>query len=295
MSQVPLPHARSPIVLILTDSEWVSLSFVTLFTPNGYAVLRAFTGAQALRQVRETGVDIVIVDRGIKDMNAVEFCERMREEQGTPVVAIATGAWHREEKLAVLGGGAWDAVSLPLDTEEFLLRVNSWVRSKIAADAARERGLLDAGTGLYNAQGLLKRVAELGATAARHGRPLACLIVAAEFPESTGPARTTAPSVAVGAALRRLARASDAVGRLSATEFVVLAPETGAEGVRALAERVKEFLPEQPALRFGSFAVADFREAAIAPTELLLRAADALRAGSDTKDGFSMRTTAAAN
>jgi len=83
--------------------------------------------------------------------------------------------------------------------------------------------------------------------------------------------------------LKSVRRASDAIGRLNAAQFVVLAPETGEEGVIGLAERLLAALAADGAngdapgpLHFGCYAVPDFREASIAPTELLMRAAAAL-------------------
>ena len=64
----------------------------------------------------------------------------------------------------------------------------------------------------------------------------------------------------------------------------MVAPDTDGPGARRLAERLKgviesgaEELELQPRLRFGCYAVPDFRDASIAPTEMLIRAAEALR------------------
>jgi len=286
-------YPRPPLALILTDQEWVSLSMVTLFAPRGYAVLRAFSGQQAIQRLREAPVDLLMIDRDLKDMSATELVRSMRRQNAaTPLLMLSTSPWNRDEKLASLRAGAWEVCSLPLDSEELFVRVDTWVRSKLAGDVAREQGLLDPETGLYNAQGLLRRIAELGSGAVRHHRPLACLVVAvdpsAAATGSLSQSLTATTATAIAAALRESGRASDTIGRLSATEFVVVGPDTDSDGVLGLAARlhgrVQRVLEGSGGgrVRVGCYAVPDLHEASIAPTELLIRAAEASRvAGTD--------------
>lgn len=293
------PYPRPPLALILTDQEWVSLSMVTLFSPRGYAVLRAFSGRQALQRVAETPVDLLIVDRDLRDMSGVDLCRQMREQTiTTPMLMLSTSPWTRDDKLTALRAGAWETYSLPMDSEELFLRVDAWVRAKLAGDVTREQGLLDPETGLYNAQGLLRRIAELGAGAVRHRRPLACLVLAAD-PAPSFPANrfthtwTSAAAATLATTLRETGRASDTIGRLSPTEFVVVAPDTDSAGVIGLAERLRTAMETTLAdddsnwrVRFGCYAVPNFRDASIAPTELLIRAAEALRAADNGEDAI---------
>jgi diguanylate cyclase (GGDEF)-like protein len=287
------PYPRPPLVMIVTGQEWVSLSVETLFSPRGYAVLRGdHTGAQAQQRLRDTPVDLLVVDHSLRDMSGAELCRSLRANgllsPAAPIVMIAPSIWPREEKLEALRAGAWETLSMPLDTEELFLKVDSWVRAKLWSDTMRVQGLLDPDTGLYNAQGLLRRVAEIGASALRRQRPLGCVVLSAEVQPgsdtSRAPSSTRDAVRTVATALQARARASDTVGRLSATEFVIVAPDTDSKGVLGLAKRLRhdlEVRPPEPAesvgLRFGCYAVSNFGDASIAPTEMLVRAAEALR------------------
>jgi GGDEF domain-containing protein len=300
-------YGRPPVALILTAQEWVSLSVDTLFSPRGYATLRGdWSGAEALRRVRGLAVDVGVIGRDVRDMTGARLCRLLREQRlvsaSTPLVLLATGAWSREEKLDALRGGAWDTLSLPLDGEEFFLKVDAWVRAKLAGDAAQLRGLLDAETGLYNRQGLEQRMSELGAAALRHGRPLGCVIAlladaedvrharaAGEGGEGAGP-RTEAGGApaALAGLLRRVGRTSDTLARLGDGVFVIFAPETDPAGAIGLMERLRAAAAADDAggpavrnARFGCFAVPNFRNASLAPSELIIRAAEALRAGTN--------------
>lgn len=302
------PYPRPPIALIVTGQEWVSLSMVTLFSPRGYAVLRSFNGAHALERVRDAVPDLLIVDRDLRDMTGIEFCQALGEQSSvigatTPVLLISTGPWDRESKLEALRAGAWEVCALPMDSEELFYKLDTRVRAKLAADVAREHGLLDPETGLYNSHGLLRRIAELSAGAIRYRRPLACVVLSAEARTPSGPSDremiaaytvetmtwTADTARSLAATLRATGRASDAIGRLSPNEFVVLAPDTDSDGVLGLAERLRKAVepspePSQPGwrIRFGCYAVPNMREASIAPSEMLIRAAEALR-GTDAE------------
>lgn len=299
------PRQRPPIGLIVTAQEWVSLSMETLFSPRGYAVLRAFTGAQALQRVSEFQPDLLLVDKDLRDMRGIDLCRTLRDQDrrwsATPVMVTATSPWSRDERLDALRSGAWDTCALPLDGEELFLRVDAWVRAKLAADEVQEQGLLDAATGLYNAQGLLRRIVELAALAGRRRAALACVVISSEGQAvaSTTVLDSTPWTNALALRLRAAGRASDTIGRLSDTEFVVVAPDTDADGALGLAHRLKEAMEgarqEEEAgapmrLRFGCYAVSNFRDASIAPSELLIRAAEALRgAGSERTGEESIR------
>lgn len=288
--------SRPPLALLVTGHEWVSLSMESLLTPRGFAVLRSYTGVQALQRVQETPPDLLIIDRDLRDTRGVELCVALRESGATtptmPIMLLASGALQSEERVAALRAGAWEICSLPVNGEELLLKLETWVRAKLTSDSTREEGLLDPDTGLYNARGLLRRLAELGAGATRHSRPLACVVLspdlAGEHSGSAGPSTSTAAAVqTLAARLRSAGRASDTIGRLSSTEFVVVAPDTDSEGAEGLTMRLRRAFEESGRasadpgtswrVRFGSYAVDDFREASIAPTDLLIRAAEALR------------------
>jgi GGDEF domain-containing protein len=85
--------------------------------------------------------------------------------------------------------------------------------------------------------------------------------------------------------MNAVGRRSDAIGRLSQTEFVVVAPRTSSDAVMKMAQRIHEAADEfqnveggSPLkIRVGCYAVDDFHEAVIEPVEVLVRATMALR------------------
>src|SRR5579864_9776616 len=61
--------SRPPLVLLANDQEWSARSLESILGPNGYAVLRAYTGKQVLDLARSAQPDLVIMDIRLPDMD----------------------------------------------------------------------------------------------------------------------------------------------------------------------------------------------------------------------------------
>ena len=269
--------SRAPLVLLANAQEWVSRSLESVLRPNGYTVLKAFSARDALERAHRSRADVIILDNGLPDTDVLTLTRALRVDPfitpSTPILITFSGPLTRTDILDALRAGANGIWGVPLDTEEFLLRLEGHLRAKLDADQARSEGLTDARTGLYNARGLERRARELAAHMDREEGSLAALT------ESL--ART----------LRATARSSDAVGRLGPREFAVLAPHTDAEGAVHLFRRLVGPLQELGAstvgkpsanqkairLRAGYDARSGFHTTLLDPAVLLGRALTALR------------------
>lgn len=288
--------AYPPLVLIANAQEWSALSLESILSPSGFTVLRAHNHRQAIQRTRAARPDILVIDTELPDIGGIELCRLLRADVGvtpsTPILITSAGPITRQQRLDALRAGAWNMIGLPLDAEELVLELQSYVRAKVDADTAREEGLLDAATGFYNLRGLLQRARELGADAARYDRPMACVVFTTEpeHAESDDQVEDELPPAAVRVAtiLRMAGRGSDTIGRLGQSEFVVLAPGTDTHGAFQLARRLvtaidaaqTETSADSSAafdLRAGYYAVRNFRTAAIDPVDLLVRATMALK------------------
>lgn len=283
--QVPVPR-RPPLVLVADDQEWSARAFESVLAPGGFAVLRCASARQLPEQLGLVSPDLLLIKSDLGDEGAAALLRRLigegRLPPGTPVFVTAAAPAQRAERLAALEAGAWDVIQLPVDAEELLLRLGTVARAKLEADRAREESLLDPATGLYSVQGLLRHIRELGHQALRRPAPLACAVLA---PAPAGTVEQAAePDEAHVAALARLvarvARRSDVVGRVSRSEFAVLAPGTGTAEVLLLARRLVAGAEgsETPLhVRVGCCAIDAPGQAGLDPVELLVRATMALR------------------
>ncbi|MEP7325259.1 MAG: response regulator, partial [Gemmatimonadota bacterium] len=273
--------SRPPLVLIANDQEWSARSLESILAPNGFAVLRAYTGQQALDRARTAQPDVIILDAQMPDMHGVEVCRSLRDDprfSGTiPIVITTSGPSGRAQRLEAYRAGAWEFLGQPLDGEALLLKLQTFIRAKFEIDRIRDESLLDQLTGLYNMRGLAKRAREIGSEAYRRHHALACIVFSPdpEQADSEQLSEDIATRVAerVGDIIRRSGRASDAIGRLGRSEFAVIAPATESEGAVRLMQRLGQSIESQSVnlgeiekklkIRAGYCAVPDFAESSV--------------------------------
>lgn len=289
------PPDLTPLVLLVDDQEWTSRSIESILRPKGHVVLKAYTGQQALDLVKKVSPDAVLVDVHLPDIDGIDLVRQLRDSptvySTTPMLMITSSSVGRAERLDALSAGAWDILTHPVDPNELILRMDTFVRAKQEADRVRDEGLTDPNTGFYNVRGILKRAHEISADAVRFDRPLTCIAFGPQLlgkitAESEGAAELAeAIGEPVAAALRAVTRISDTIGRLGPGEFVVVAPGTDQDGAVRLADRVLEAIESHPDQPLGAQEIAQIRagfcavggDEATAPEDLLLRATMALR------------------
>lgn len=298
---MPEPVSRAPLVLIANAHEWAARSLDSILVPHGYAVVQLSSGQQVLEQVQSIAPDALLLDAALPDIRGVDVCERLRSQgivdRATPILLTGQGAVTREQRLQALRAGAWDCIPFPPDTEELLLKLETFLRAKFEVDAVREASLVDPLTGLYTARGLLRKVRELGSDADRHHRALGCVALAPEPGPEGEKGNGTDALRRLAELLHAQARGSDAIGRLGRNEFVILAPETDATAAFRIAERLTRAAstPTHPGrgrplrLRAGYYAVDDFHAAGMEPVELMVRATLALRRAQAEPGGRRIR------
>ncbi len=150
MPQVPrtptTPGQASPerVVLIANSQEWASRSLESVLGPAGYTVVRAFNPRDTMRAVHERRIDAVIVDASLGDEEMLALCRELRADpqvrDSTAILVTTAGPLTRPQALAVLRAGGSGAWSEPLDPEEFLLRLDGYVRAKLDADRGVSAG-----------------------------------------------------------------------------------------------------------------------------------------------------------
>ncbi|HET7559649.1 MAG TPA: GGDEF domain-containing protein [Limnochordia bacterium] len=132
-----------------------------------------------------------------------------------------------------------EAIALTLAEAEGVLR-----RMRSHLERLRAQALTDELTGLYNRRHLRWRMAEWSERAERDARPLSLLFIDVDdfkaVNDRLGHAKADGVLRELAQTLRELVRATDHLARYGGDEFVVLAPDTAAEGARELAERLRD-------------------------------------------------------
>ncbi len=236
-----------PRILIANDQEWTARSLESILAAEGYEVIRAFTGHQALERALDTRPDLIILDTQLPDISGPDVCRQLRANPivgwSVPIILTTAGSNGRTRVLEAMEAGAWDFATQPFDGPLLLARIRTFLQSKAAYDASRADATLDSATGLYNRRGLAIRLSELWADARRRREPITCLVISAQPPEiveALEVAEETALSVAQ--ALRTAVRASDAVARLSPLDFAIMAPSLDRDTALRVLDRFQRHL-----------------------------------------------------
>ena len=280
MPQRP-PFIRIPVVLVVHAGTWLTRALDSMLSPQGYRVLSVASARELLEQAPDLRPDVVLLDAHLPDEDSILVCRRLRQLRAvswhTPVIMITSTPATKQQRLAALEGGAWDYLSLGLNAEELLLKVDAFTRVKLETDHVLEEDTEPA-SALYTKRGLERRARELVSDAFRRHAPLACVALAVE---------PAAPPVVVEFASRLLqssGRASDAIGRAAGGEFLVLAPSTAPPGAEQMARRLSQAIESSPRptglpplrVRAGFEAVADLHATPLDPASLLGHASAAL-------------------
>lgn len=242
-------------------------------------MLRAYNAEQGLERAERNDPDAIFIDVDLPAISGAELTRQMLERdvvsKAAPIFLISSGHISRDQKLQALEAGVWDVLSLPVDAEELLLRIERYSRGKLEADRLKEDALVDALTGLYSWQGISRRIGEVAAAASRYGRALSCIVVTISEETEEGTTKEALPDEvsSVARQLRAAVRDSDILARIGPNEFAVIAPDTPGTGAEVLASRLKGMSsrPESP-FRAGVYSVDNLKTAKVDPIEFLLRA-----------------------
>ncbi len=111
-----------PSVLVVDDELQMRRLLRVCLEGNGYRVLEAVNGQDALTEAAQRRPDLVVLDLGLPDIDGVSVLKRLREWSQAPVVVLSVRD-REEDKIAALDHGADDYVTKPFATGELLARL----------------------------------------------------------------------------------------------------------------------------------------------------------------------------
>jgi len=114
--------------VLVVDDDTKTVELVKLYlNRDGYRVLTAYDGAEALRLARESHPDLIILDLMLPGINGLEVCRTLRDESDVPIIML-TAKTTDEDKLTGMGLGADDYVTKPFSPRELAARVRTVLR-----------------------------------------------------------------------------------------------------------------------------------------------------------------------
>jgi two-component system alkaline phosphatase synthesis response regulator PhoP len=114
--------------VLVVDDDVKTVELVNIYlTRDGYQVLTAYDGIEALSLARENHPDLIILDLMLPDIDGLEVCRTLRHESDVPIIML-TARTTDQDKLTGLDIGADDYVTKPFSPKELAARVRAVLR-----------------------------------------------------------------------------------------------------------------------------------------------------------------------
>jgi DNA-binding response OmpR family regulator len=149
----------SSTILLVDDEDSIQKLLTYPLEREGYRVLQARDGEEALTRFASERVDLVVLDIMLPKLDGLEVCKRLRAESEVPIIML-TARDDELDKVLGLELGADDYITKPFSIREFRSRVRALLRR---ASVVRQ---VNEGDELITAEGLSidlsRRVVEVG-------------------------------------------------------------------------------------------------------------------------------------
>ena len=124
MLEESLKHRK---ILVVDDEERI-VRFIRLnLEHDGFVVVDAFNGKQALQRLRDATPDLILLDIMMPDLNGFEVLEMIREISSVPVIMV-TAKGEEDDRVHGLEKGADDYITKPFSPRELVSRIKAVLR-----------------------------------------------------------------------------------------------------------------------------------------------------------------------
>jgi DNA-binding response OmpR family regulator len=118
---------RAPRILLVDDEQPIQTLLSFPLQKDGYEVVRANDGREALQRFGEGPFDLVVLDVMMPKLDGLEVCRRLRARSTVPIIMLTAKA-EEIDKVLGLELGADDYITKPFSLREFRSRVRAALR-----------------------------------------------------------------------------------------------------------------------------------------------------------------------
>ncbi len=134
-------------ILVCDDDREIAGAIEIYLRNEGYSVLKAFDGIEALNIVRTHQLHLIIMDVMMPKMDGMQATMRIREEKNIPIIMLSAKS-EDYDKITGLNVGADDYMTKPFNPLELIARVKSQLRRYV------DLGSMEKRRGVYKTGGL---------------------------------------------------------------------------------------------------------------------------------------------
>lgn len=232
------------------------------------------TGQEALARCASGGIDLVLLDVGLPDIEGYEVCRRLKADRSTQdiIVIFVTGQGAPEDISLGYQLGAVDYITKPFNLPMVMIRVDSAMRSHSMAglfahpnEGTADNAYTDHLTGLRNHRYLLERLQEEVEKAHRYNYPVSCMVVDVDevipVEEDLGATSMDDLLAEIALTMRNSSRTYDILARYDGALFAAVLPHARLEDALSYANKIQREVttttfsdpsfPTQAKLSFG--------------------------------------------
>jgi urea transport system substrate-binding protein len=124
-----MTETRQPIILVVEDDEYCRDLLNQILTMNGYHVLVAANGLEALDTLQNVNPDLILLDMKMPVMSGWEFSRRLKEERDQTIpFIIVSAAEDIQMRAHETGANGW--LEKPFELDDLLSVVGNFVNKK---------------------------------------------------------------------------------------------------------------------------------------------------------------------
>lgn len=117
--------------ILVVEDELAQAEFLKQLLPEqGYKVFHAHSGEEAIRKLKGTAIDLVLLDIGLPGMSGAQVCAEIKKDPDyskLPIIMLTTQN-HASTKVDTLNSGADDYVTKPFHAKELIARIAALFR-----------------------------------------------------------------------------------------------------------------------------------------------------------------------
>jgi DNA-binding response OmpR family regulator len=128
--------SRSRTILVVDDDAKIVRLVRAYLEREGFRVLTAGDGLQALERFRERRPDLIVLDLMLPELDGLEVCRAVRAESNVPILMLSARS-SLADRIHGLDEGADDYLPKPFSPAELVVRAKAILRRTVAADGGR--------------------------------------------------------------------------------------------------------------------------------------------------------------